>query len=274
MIFVFLLFLGSSLAVAPNPCNGNACDSNTTCSVGQCCSGKCILQSNIPYVAGGATCDLCHFCQAPFECINGLCLVNSIDCPCSPNSDFTIECTPNDGGFPLCTNNACASLSFTGDSCSSSTECYPTPGVTCSTTTNKCEGSGAEGAACTVDTDCGLNLFCKNESCSAKYILASGASCIFSQECIGPLFLGGAWCTKGKCVPASSVSNGGACEFDFQCQSGAACVAAVCTSTNGQSRTYLTDCGAESGMFRLYKWRTLMSIVNPIGLKCLRFDSL
>jgi len=259
--------LGSSLADAPNPCNGLACNSNATCSVGTCCSQKCILYSDIPYVAGGATCDDFHLCQAPFACLNGLCLINSIGCPCTPNAVYAGDCTPNNGGSPYCESNQCGADFFTGDACTTNADCYPTPGVSC--VSNVCQGSAAKGDICVADTDCGLDLFCKAGLCSAKYILSSGTTCIFSQECIGPLFLGGALCTNGKCVPASSVSNGGTCDEDFQCKSGSACNSGVCTAMGGQPCTSFTDCGSESDCIGCTSGAPSCSSTTPsVGTDC------
>jgi len=256
IIYLLCLLCGCCLGATapPTPCNQGACSGSAPCIQGICCNAVCIFANAAEEVGGGEACGDCTYCEAPYTCINGTCVVNSVGCSCPTNNypDQSEGCS-DIGYYVTCENFQCVELSLTGENCTSSSDCvlsdFGIPLYGC--VGGLCQGMEAIGDSCNED-ECQMNTYCSSETstCQNKYTVAAGSACVDDWQCIGPLAYGNSQCINKLCYAPESVSDGSACVVgahegtqDFVCQPGSACLSGTCTSQIGVACSNDSTCG-------------------------------
>jgi len=200
----------------------DTCSLVSCVSKGQSCAAD-FINNATSCNSGNATC-----CASPLLCYQGSCIFDSVGSFCN-TSNPNAQCVASQGERLTCINNACVYQGSANDGCNQNTDCLGL--MQC--VNGLCQGL-SDGSNCTVE-----------------FLAFVGEECSYGNVCIGgfciPWLTTGDYCNGSsicefgtfcheetmKCENMFSVSNGGACDFGFECfDGGAACINGTCVDTN------------------------------------------
>lgn len=221
---------GTSACFSSNDCQ----DQMLTCN-GAACMRRCSLGGNL----GEACRRSAPPCNAPFECIDGLCRAEpAVGTPCTGSSDC--------GRNGYCLNTFCARLPGPGVRCLTNASPQCNASSYCEFSSGLCRAKGALNAVCTSNTQCEETLFCgPGGFCTEKRTLGGACTTSFGGECQGTLR-----CINRICSNPGPM--GSRCSGSFDCADDLGCdtVLRICRSftpvNSGESCSSTQFCsGAE-----------------------------
>ena len=152
---------------------GQSCLSGTMCIDSYCDSPSYICTA---YLANGMQCSTSDQCEAGLTCRNSVCTpLAGTGEPC--NSDDDCQSVGDH-----CDGRVCAPYGLIGTACTG-TEC--SPAYRCDSTSHTCTFGPKLGDSCSTTGACVDQSYCDQSTFKCTALLPDGASCQYSQQCVG-----------------------------------------------------------------------------------------